>query len=159
MKTMRLNDDWKWSDHTEMHLATARGMMFSRHTDQEYFKNICIEYRDTIKRVSNPQGQNYQQIRMLNSRQPISNGYQEDGYGQQSTFRAPCIGLCFDDETHIDQMIEISIETARMTNHHPLAYLSTFMAALFTRLALKKVPPETWIAIFLKYKQKVVDHI
>jgi hypothetical protein len=46
-----------------------------------------------------------------------------------------------------------------MTNHHPLAYLSTFMVALFTRLALKKVPPASWMAIFIDLKSKVTRHI
>ena len=60
--------------------------------------------------------------------------------------RSACIGLCFQG---VD-LIEVAVETGRMTHHHPIGYLGAVMSALFTRLALEKVDPNIWMAKFIE---------
>lgn len=47
--------------------------------------------------------------------------------------RSGCIGLV----ENIEDVIELAIESARMTHHHPIGYLGAVVAAVFTWLAIR----------------------
>ena len=53
--------------------------------------------------------------------------------------RSACIGLYL--PRNVPKMIDLSIETGRMTHHNPLGYLGGVVSAYFTALAIRNVPP------------------
>jgi len=50
--------------------------------------------------------------------------------------RSACIGLAYHDEQSVDQLIEVAIESARMSHHHPIGYLGSMVSAYFVSLAI-----------------------
>ena len=76
--------------------------------------------------------------------------------------RSACIGLAYgmyEDFKMDPRMIEVSIESSRMTHHNPTGYLGGVMAAMFTRLALEKVDPNLWMAVFFLHKTWLESYI
>ena len=94
-------------------------------------------------------------------------GFRAEAQGCGAAMRAMVIGCCFplpykhilskdntyeclkvntDDSIRNDILLQVSLESGRITHHHPTAYMGAVFVALFTRLAVDGVHPVWWAA-------------
>lgn len=160
---------WKVSDDTVLNLATAEGLIAKsdQEDDEILFAEIAHKYkwivvRDMVNRA--PGATTMSSCSKLTPHRP--NGYKIPfnvrGGGCGAAMRAMCIGLRYpdvEDERCLQKLIKISIETGRMTHHHPTGYLGSLASALFTALAIKKFPLTKWGSILMATLEKALAYI
>ncbi|KRX10219.1 SMAD/FHA domain [Pseudocohnilembus persalinus] len=116
-------------------------------------QNMAIKYKQCWKQMSGraPGKTTGKAIQVLNE-----NGdnwykipFQDKAGGCGGSMRSSSIGICFQYPNYLDLLIAISIESGRLTHHHPTGYLGALTSALFTALAFSDVQIEYWPCILL----------
>jgi ADP-ribosylarginine hydrolase len=109
--------------------------------------NMNKFYKDDPKRDDR-----YYGIRTMKSLQRIDQGQDWDKYrysdsagGCGASMRSMPIGLIYYGENNRNKLMEISIQSSRITHNNPIGYLGGYSSALFTAFAIEKIKPEEWI--------------
>ncbi|XP_075597690.1 ADP-ribosylhydrolase ARH1-like isoform X2 [Balearica regulorum gibbericeps] len=121
--------EWPVSDDTILHLATAEGLATG--TSQ--------------LRPGEPGGY----------RIPFN----PTGTGCGAAMRSLAIGLRYPHAWELPTLIRVSIESGRMTHHHPTGYLGALAVALFGALGARGEPPERWGAELLRVLPLAWDYV
>ena len=118
-------------------------------------KDKLIEYyeKDTLK------DKRYYGNRTIKSLERLINrnldwerfSYSENAGGCGASIRSMPIGLFYHGIKNRDKLMEISIQSSRITHNNPTGYLGGFASALFTALAIEGVKPYLWIDELLKF--------
>lgn len=158
--------DWRVSDDTIMHIQTAVSLLENYNSintlGNAMKKNFLDAYEQFIK-----EGLKIRQpgISTLNALKLFKDGadWQDIPYdintgGSGASMRSLCIGLAYHGEKNRDQLIQISIESGRMTNNSAVGYLGAFASALFTALAIEDIKITEWpFILYDMFKNGTID--
>ncbi|KAK3089779.1 hypothetical protein FSP39_006452 [Pinctada imbricata] len=147
---------WIVSDDTVMHLATAEAIMeyeeSKKGTDSEdkeklyntiaeHYKKCCHDMRDRAPGATCMSS-------CYKLKPGVPKGYQisfnERGGGCGAAMRSMCIGLMYPTQQCRSDLIAVSVESGRMTHHHPTGFLGSLAGALFTSFAIEGKPTIEW---------------
>ncbi|ESO82002.1 hypothetical protein LOTGIDRAFT_170414 [Lottia gigantea] len=141
---------WIVSDDTVMHLATAEALIESGETEDwdELFYNIGKHYQESMKdmrgRGPGPTCMGGASAFNPSIKKKQIVPFDGRGGGCGAAMRAMCIGLRYPLHKDEDKLIKVSVESGRMSHHHPTGYLGAVAAALFTAYSIQEKPIIEW---------------
>jgi ADP-ribosylarginine hydrolase len=145
-------ENWNVSDDTIMHMKTAESILSNYNSINSLGKilkdNFLVAYNSFFnegleKRM--PGKSTLDSIKILDN---IPYDFYSGGSG--ASMRSLCIGLALYGENNRDKLIQIAIESGRMTNNSASGYLGALASALFTALAIEGVKINDWPFILLE---------
>jgi len=157
--------DWNVSDDTVLHIALCKTLLTnynSINTLCETFVAYLIKaYDEFSKEGFNKRAPGNITLNAIKSMK-LGVKWNEQPYninlgGSGASMRTACIGLAYHREQDLDTLIQVSIETSRLTHNSAVGYLGGLVTALFTSYAINNVNVETWASRLLElYETKKI---
>ena len=158
--------DWMVSDDTVMHIATSEALLTKWSDYEELYSALALKYRECFSDMAG-RGPGLTCSTSVHILKPhVKGGYvipfSNTGGGCGAAMRAAPVGLYYWRPEQIDQLVAVSIESGRMTHHHPTGYLGGLAVALFVSYSVQKRPLREWGAGLMetlkKAKQYIIDN-
>lgn len=154
--------DWIISDDTLYHMAIGKSMLnYNGKVDDEFIlnvKNNLIEMHnrmDIEEKTSGifrfPGKTTSKYIQKFTETQDARH-YKYDPMtgGNGAALRSLCIGIALYKEEQIDELIDVSIQTGKMTHNSPTGFLAGFTIAYFISLAMRNINIIKWPFMMLE---------
>ncbi len=149
------------SDDTILYLATMQVLCdgfdnvedFGKKVKEEYVKSIPL-IKDRYPGTTTMSALEFQKINEWNKLP-----YDSESKGAGSAMRSGCIGIFYPGGINRKKLIELAIESSRITHNSTVAMLGSVTAALFTAYAIERVPIDKWPNKLLKIlKSDIIDN-
>uniref|UniRef100_A0A671KMS5 Inactive ADP-ribosyltransferase ARH2 n=1 Tax=Sinocyclocheilus anshuiensis TaxID=1608454 RepID=A0A671KMS5_9TELE len=142
-------DNWPLSDGVLMHMTTAEALITDYWCLEDLYRElvrlyveamVCLQGRvpepSTVEGCVNLKPHNF----LLAWHTPFN----EKGSGHGAATKAMCVGMRYWQPERLDNLVEVSIETGRMTHNHPIGFLGSLCTALFASYAIQGRPLVSW---------------
>ena len=160
--------DFIVSDDTVMLLSTAEGLVKESNSGlDKLYSEIAFRYKnDFAKDMQNRAGGLTTANACFELNPHRSKGWHIDfnprGGGCGGAMRSMCIGLRYPDIFDVqclELLIQVSVESGRMTHNHPTGYLGSFASALFGALAINRIPLISWGKVLMSLLPSVQKYV
>nr|QBK89004.1 MAG: ADP-ribosylglycohydrolase [Mimivirus LCMiAC02] len=143
---------WRISDDTILHMKTAKALL-EEFKSLNSFGNILVKhYLDALKQFDK-EGHEYRMPGLTTIRNlvklskgdkwnKLSYNFHEGGSG--ASMRSSCIGLAYHGKKRREKLIQMAIESSRVTHNSAIGYLGGVVAALFTAYAIENIDIKKW---------------
>ncbi|XP_073683879.1 ADP-ribosylhydrolase ARH1-like isoform X2 [Garra rufa] len=139
--------DWPVSDDTVLHLATAEALTTGK-AGEELLHEVAFRYVEGMKDMEGRKPGPSSIIGTAQLRPGTEGGYRvpynPEATGCGAAMRSMCIGLRYPRPDQLSSLVEVAVETGRMTHPHPTGFLGAVASALFTSYAVQRRPITTW---------------
>lgn len=143
---------WKASDVTIMHLYTGRALLEYNDDSMNTLGKIFVsKYLEVLEKNGDLLGGTSLKAlnRLKNGGEWDNMAYDVRAGGAGASMRSLCIGMVFVGEENRHKLIQIAIESARITNNSAVGYLGSVAGALFASLACEGIEIKRWPMILL----------
>lgn len=159
---------WYVSDDTYYHLAVAEALIAIKvePTKEEFYKKVKeYLYKATTEMLNKLTEQNinrYAGNTTIDYIKLFKNPSNKDGRdlpydalsgGSGCAMRSLCIGLALYGEKNRSKLIEVAIQSNRITHNSPIGYLGGLVTALFTAYALENIHIYKWPFLLMEVLQ------
>ena len=158
---------WLISDDTIMHVAVAKALLKPYDTLEQLYNHIVDEFIVAFNFFTKNGEFEKRQIgkTLLESLRQIAkgrkwNGMEYDYYagGSGASMRSLCIGLAYHGINNREQLIQVGIESSRITHNSTVGFLGGLVSALFTAYAIENISLDKWPFLLLElFRSNVID--
>lgn len=149
---------WLVSDDTIIHLCMMRALT-SFDKKEIINENMIIKYKEELVNAYNDMTDDEVNKKIFRHPGVTTNKYIrqfEKGHdgrdlpyddragGNGAAMRTNCLGLVYYGENNRDKLIQISIETSKLTHNNAIGYLGGLTSALFTAFAIENIDILKW---------------
>jgi len=149
--------NWIVSDDTILHIQTAKSILANFNSINSFCKILKKNLLESLEQFNdeglqkrNPGKSTIESLMLLSKGKnwtKIPYNFYNGGSG--ASMRNLCIGLALHGEDLRHKLIQISIESSRLTNNSTIGYLGGLASALFTALAIEGKNINDWVFILL----------
>ncbi|XP_017557336.1 protein ADP-ribosylarginine hydrolase-like protein 1 isoform X1 [Pygocentrus nattereri] len=156
-------DNWPLSDGAIMHMTTAEALVTDYWCLEDLYRELVrlyVEAMVSLKgRISDPGTiEGCASLKPHNFLLAWHTPFNQRGSGFGAATKAMCVGMRYWQPERLDTLVEVSIETGRMTHNHPLGFLGSLCTALFASYALQGKPVVNWGRDFMKVIPMAADY-
>lgn len=156
-------DNWPLSDAALMHMTTAEALITDYWCLEDLYRELVRLYVEAMVslqgRAPDPATvEGCVHLKPHNFLLAWHTPFNEKGSGFGAAAKAMCVGMRYWQPDRLDSLVEVSIETGRMTHNHPTGFLGSLTTALFASYAIQGKPPVTWGCELLKVIPKAEEY-
>ncbi|XP_076159003.1 uncharacterized protein LOC143142158 isoform X2 [Alosa pseudoharengus] len=165
------SENWPLSDGALMLITTAEALVTDYWCLEDLYRELVKQYVEAMVLLqgrppdpSTVEGCAY--LKPDNFLLAWHTPFNDKGSGFGAATKAMCVGMRYWQPERLDSLIEVSIETGRMTHNHPTGFLGSLCTALFASYALQGKPVVSWGRDLLKvipkaeeYCRKTIRHL
>lgn len=159
--------NWLVSDDTILHMKLIESLLTdykSINTLCENFSSKLIEaYNEFLKEGLNKRAPGNITMNMIKN---LIDGkkwneqiYNVNYGGSGASMRTACIGLLYHGLKNRNLLLQVAIETSRITHNSAVGYLGGYTCALFTAFAMEGIAIENWPFLLLENKNTILEYI
>lgn len=156
-------EKWRASDDTIFMIATANALVCAQDCikTEDLLSLFCNEFF-IAKKDLNHRAPGYWTLCALDylkKEQVYQVPYSLKAGGCGAAVRSLPIGLRFPHASQYEDLIRVSVESARITHHNAVGYLGAVTVALFASYAIQRVPLEHWGMKMLNSLRDVMTYV